>query len=809
VLGYDRLTLRLDPLQQGTYDVYAEGSAGEAHGRFKLPFHARDMENFVLRMSRGRRAVRRMETPETSRAQDFGRDLFEALFQGDVRDVYRTSLAEARRADRGLRITLQLTQVPELMDVPWEFLYDEPSFLSISAWTPVVRYLDLSRPRAPLSVRPPLRILGMVSSPDDCVPLNCEEERARLQKALDPLIADGRVELQWTEDASLSALLRTLQRNTFHVFHYIGHGAYDQTADDGVLLLEGPQGGEPVSGGRLGTILCEHRSLRLAVLNACEGARTSETDPYAGVASSLVQRELPAVIAMQFEITDEAAIVFSEFFYDALALGQPVDNALAYARQGVYAGGNDVEWATPVLLMRVADGRLFEVDWERARAAEPRLSLQLESDPPAPVVGEPVTWRLAVANVGEPGLSGVRAQAPGGRLLAPAIELASGEQSVITWTEPARAEPEHVVTVEAVADHGGHLREEVVARVAVLEPEPLALTLECTPSSARAGEDVLWRLTVGNRGSVPLVGVTAVGPEGRQLDRSADLAPGERRVLSWSAPATADGAYTVTVGAGAASGRPIVREMRGRVEIFAGNGSAAPPSARTRREPATEQLDSGHRLPPGHTVAVAPSVAVLPSFSLAQVRPFLDHVLAGAGAGLIACAATLWMWSNGVGERISGHAIAGVKLGDVRKVVFVALFAAVFTAIYAGCLAVASRSRSPIRAGFAGLGLGAVGGLAGGLLRFVPTSDSLGLVLCLAAIGLTVGVAGAFGAAPAQRAWCLVAGLGGGLLAGWLLVDAWNPPGFDSLVVDVVLGLVIACAVGAAAHLSGRLTRKA
>jgi hypothetical protein len=85
---------------------------------------------------------------------------------------------------------------------------------------------------------------------------------------------------------------------------------------------------------------------------------------------------------------------------------------------------------------------------------------------------------------------------------------------------------------DAVADHGGHLREEVVARAAVLEPEPLALTLECTPSSAGAGEDVLWRLTVGNRGSVPLVGVTAVGPEGRQLDRSADLARGERRVPS-------------------------------------------------------------------------------------------------------------------------------------------------------------------------------------------------------------------------------------------------------------------------------------
>jgi CHAT domain-containing protein len=393
MLEYDRLTIRIDPAPGGGYDAYAEGSGGDGHGRFVLPFHERDLENFVLRMSRGsRRGRRRMETPETARAREFGRHLFESVFVGDVRDVYRMSLAEARRADRGLRITLQLAQVPELMDIPWEYLYDEPSFLSISAWTPVVRYLDLSRPRPPLAVKPPLRVLGMVSSPSDVEPLDVDEERARLERSLEPLCADGRVKIDWTEEASLSGLLRRLQRDTFHVFHYIGHGAYDTAADDGVILLEDRSGrSQQVSGSQLGTILCDHRSLRLAVLNACEGARSSSTDPFAGVASSLVQRELPAVIAMQFEITDEAAIVFSEFFYDALALGYSVDNALAHARQGVYASGNEVEWATPVLLLRVADGKLFDVDWQEAQTPEPHTSVDLKppKEPELPPVLAP------------------------------------------------------------------------------------------------------------------------------------------------------------------------------------------------------------------------------------------------------------------------------------------------------------------------------------------------------------------------------------------------------------------------------------
>jgi CHAT domain-containing protein len=126
-----------------------------------------------------------------------------------------------------------------------------------------------------------------------------------------------------------------------------------------------------VSGTQLGTILHDCRSLRLAVLNACEGARTARDDPFAGVAASLVQREIPAVIAMQFEITDQAAVVFGEGFYEAVAAGFPVDAALAEARKSIFADQNDIEWGTPVLFMRVPDGRIFEVPARASRRGRP------------------------------------------------------------------------------------------------------------------------------------------------------------------------------------------------------------------------------------------------------------------------------------------------------------------------------------------------------------------------------------------------------------------------------------------------------
>jgi hypothetical protein len=361
--AYSELRLRIDRgVGRGSYRVVATGPAGEALGRFKLPFSEIELENFILKVGSTRRGRRRIESPEMELAKDFGTKLFGALFGDEVRELYRSSFAESRSAGRGLRITLSLTGAPELLQVPWEYLYDHPSFLSISTWTPIVRYLDLPKPRRPLQVELPIRVLALVSSPSDAEPIDAQQERTKLEGAVAPLIELGAIAIDWLEEASLRALQRQLRKEDYHVFHFIGHGGYDQNADDGVLLFEDEYGrGRRISGIQLGTILADEVSLRLAVLNSCEGGRSSLQDPFSGVATSLIEREIPAVIGMQFEITDRAAIVFAGEFYSALADGLPVDSAVAEARKAIYADQNDVEWGTPVLFMRVADGRLFDV----------------------------------------------------------------------------------------------------------------------------------------------------------------------------------------------------------------------------------------------------------------------------------------------------------------------------------------------------------------------------------------------------------------------------------------------------------------
>jgi hypothetical protein len=107
--------------------------------------------------------------------------------------------------------------------------------------------------------------------------------------------------------------------------------------------------------------IADSLTLRLIVLNACESAASGDGfDPFAGVATSLVLGGLPAVVAMQSPISDQAAIAFSQAFYQRLAAGDPVDAAVAEGRQAVHSADRDnFEWATPVLFMRTPDGELY------------------------------------------------------------------------------------------------------------------------------------------------------------------------------------------------------------------------------------------------------------------------------------------------------------------------------------------------------------------------------------------------------------------------------------------------------------------
>jgi formylglycine-generating enzyme required for sulfatase activity len=361
-LDFDLLVRRTE---SGYRAEVLSSPAGEATADFAAPFSEHELADLLLRVGRPRGRTRRIDSPEMEAVKILGKGLYDAVFRDKVRDRWHSSWSEAEAQNAGLRLRLRIADAPELNDVPWEYLYNGDEFLSLSAYTPLVRYLHTPERIRPLLVDGRLDVLVMISSPTDYPALDVEGEWSRLSGALAGSVDRCQVRLQRLPEAQLTVLQRELRHGEYHILHFIGHAGFDRETQSGVLILHDEAGrGKPVAAEHIGTILHDHRSLRLVVLNACEGAHAGRTDPFAGVAQTLVRQGTPAVIAMQFEITDQAAITFADEFYAALADGHPVDGALADARKRIFATVNDIEWGTPVLYLRAPDGRLFSINRE-------------------------------------------------------------------------------------------------------------------------------------------------------------------------------------------------------------------------------------------------------------------------------------------------------------------------------------------------------------------------------------------------------------------------------------------------------------
>ena len=308
--------------------------------------------------------VRRSVAPEERPIQELGRLLFDALLPGTGRALLAAARHRAGHEERRLRVILRV-RPPELARLPWEFLFDEGQNDYVCPTTTLIRHPQVAAPLRPLKVQPPLRILCMAAAPDDQEPLAVRSEQQRLSSALTGLEREGLIELGWTAGDTWRDLRTALRRTgdvQWHVFHFIGHGGFDATAQEGTLRLSAEEGGTYDLGAEnLAMVLEGMPSLRLVVLNACETGRSSAADPFSSVAGALMQRGVPAALAMQFPISDRAAEEFSRTFYEGLAHRMPVDAAVTDARQAIrLALRGTLEWGTPVLYMRSLDGLLFD-----------------------------------------------------------------------------------------------------------------------------------------------------------------------------------------------------------------------------------------------------------------------------------------------------------------------------------------------------------------------------------------------------------------------------------------------------------------
>jgi hypothetical protein len=73
------------------------------------------------------------------------------------------------------------------------------------------------------------------------------------------------------------------------------------------------------------------------LLQACQGAQSGTEPGFMSLADRIFKRDIPAVVAMQFTITNDFATIFAQGFYEALRDGRDVDAAVQIGRSKITA----------------------------------------------------------------------------------------------------------------------------------------------------------------------------------------------------------------------------------------------------------------------------------------------------------------------------------------------------------------------------------------------------------------------------------------------------------------------------------------
>ncbi len=298
-----------------------------------------------------------------------GIGLFQWLIVGPLETHFRVAWDRAEQAGRGLRLRLTI-DAPEINAWPWELLHD-PSrdyAFGTSVATPLMRYLDrVDQFGLPMELATELPLDLLLAIPQ-AADLDLGRERAVIEQAVAPLagvlnlhVLDGLV--------TRTGLSDKLMSGHYEIVHFSGHGGFSD--GHSYVGLNRPDGATDwADSSVIVRLFGNHQALKLGVLNACRTGQVNEAQAFAGLAMQLLRSGARAVVAMQYPLTDEAALTFAREFYRQLCTGEHaglVDVAVAHARNMLavlYPG--DPCCVAPVLYTHATDGEIFTLPREAA-----------------------------------------------------------------------------------------------------------------------------------------------------------------------------------------------------------------------------------------------------------------------------------------------------------------------------------------------------------------------------------------------------------------------------------------------------------
>lgn len=308
--------------------------------------------------------------PTGDPAED-GRRLLACLLADDpARDSWRE--AKGAAPQRRVRIRID-AEAAELHALPWELLRDEGRALAADAHTPFSRFVPSDQPVHTRPTRRPVRLLVAIANPQGLnerglVELDFEAQAAAIQDALrDFPHVEAEILPPPTTLAAIESALQGATAAPYTVLHIVAHGERRPAGGAAGLLLETAERQlDWVSEDRLGDMLAGlHAPLDCIVLMACHTAGYQAGGQLAGgalrgIAPRLLGAGIPAVVAMQGEVTTASAGRFAASFYRQLAGHGVLDLAVNEARHALQTGQRP-DAAVPVLISRLPTGQLWDL----------------------------------------------------------------------------------------------------------------------------------------------------------------------------------------------------------------------------------------------------------------------------------------------------------------------------------------------------------------------------------------------------------------------------------------------------------------
>jgi hypothetical protein len=194
-------------------------------------------------------------------------------------------------------------------------------------------------------------ILFLAANPLDTDSLRLDQESREIGEGLRRARYRDRFELKQAWAVRPQDFQRAMLEYEPHIVHFSGHGAGEQ----GIVLENEDGSSRPVSAEALGGLFGLHPQVECVLLNAC----------YSELQVQAIVQHVQYVIGMNQAIGDEAAIVFTTAFYDALGAGRPIDFAFKSGRAAIQFAGFP-EHLTPVLTRRDPPAKRSDA-WDKAK----------------------------------------------------------------------------------------------------------------------------------------------------------------------------------------------------------------------------------------------------------------------------------------------------------------------------------------------------------------------------------------------------------------------------------------------------------